>query len=365
MKHGTLNACAALAFFAIVALVLAVGPSGASREGSQPMTQSTEKPSPRYSRSGYDVTPLPPERVEELAGRLDEESFRITQKSGTEAAFCGNLHDNKKDGLYTCVVCGLPLFSSDAKFTSGTGWPSFFRPVDPAHVGERSDRSHGMVRTEIFCNRCRAHLGHVFEDGPKPTGLRFCLNSAALTFHEEGEALPAESLPVASETAYFAGGCFWGVEHAFQSYPGVIEVASGYQNGRTDDPTYKEVCGDRTGHAESVRVLYDPERVSYEELVRFFFRIHDPTTLNRQGPDVGSQYRSGIFTTGDEQKAVAERVARELAGSGTFGEKEIVTVIEPAGPFWPAEEYHQDYVEKTGRACHIDIAGALRASGVE
>jgi methionine-R-sulfoxide reductase len=137
----------------------------------------------RVSQSGYDIAPLPPERVAELAARLDPESYRITQQAGTERPFCGNLLDNKTAGVYHCIVCDLPLFSSEHKFTSGTGWPSFFQPYDPEHVTEREDASHGMIRTEINCARCGAHLGHVFDDGPPPTGRRHCLNSASLKFH--------------------------------------------------------------------------------------------------------------------------------------------------------------------------------------
>ena len=137
------------------------------------------------SAAGFDITPLAPDEVAELASGLDEETFRITQRAGTERPFCGTLLDNKLSGTYHCVVCDLPLFSSEHKFTSGTGWPSFFTPFDAQHVAEREDVGHGMVRTEITCARCGSHLGHVFPDGPPPTGNRYCLNSASLRFVEE------------------------------------------------------------------------------------------------------------------------------------------------------------------------------------
>jgi len=318
-----------------------------------PMTSTDlQAAAPRYSRTGHDITPLAKERVAELAAKLTPEQFRVTQNDGTEPAFCGNLLDNKKEGVYCCVVCGLPLFSSAHKFDSGTGWPSFFQPVDADHVAEKEDRSYGMVRTEIECARCGAHLGHVFTDGPAPTGMRHCLNSASLVFHEKGEALPAESRPVETKVAYFAGGCFWGIEHYFQKGPGVLSAESGYMQGHKDDPTYKEVVFTDTGHAEAVKVVYDPKRISYERLLQAFFDMHDPTQLNRQGPDVGEQYRSGIYAADAEQLEAARAYVAKLTAEGRF-KRPIVTEVEPAKTFWPAEDYHQDYILKTGRACHV------------
>jgi len=352
-----LGFCLVLAIGAAVigAPTLLSNSGGSSASPSKDSTVASPQASSsfRYSKSGYDVTPLPREQVAELAKKLDPETYRITQGAGTERPFCGTLLDNKKDGTYVCVVCGLPLFSSKHKFDSGTGWPSFFAPFDPAHVAEKSDRSHGMVRTEINCARCGSHLGHVFDDGPKPTGQRHCLNSASLAFHEAGSSLPALSRPVETETAYFAGGCFWGIEHYFQLGPGVIDAVSGYMQGSTANPTYKEICEKDTGHAETVKVVYDPKRITFRRLMEAFFVMHDPTQLNRQGPDYGSQYRSGIWTVNPAQQAEAEAFVKEQIASRRFGSKPIVTQIEAAKVFYPAEEYHQDYIVNTGRACHV------------
>lgn len=338
---------------ALPLLMVGCGVAGPREAGGGTAADGSAAMKPRYSKSGYDVTPLSRERVAELAAKLDPEAYRITQKAGTEPPFCGNLLDNHKDGVYVCVVCGLPLFSSEHKFNSGTGWPSFFREVDPAHVSRHEDSSLGMVRTEIDCARCGAHLGHVFEDGPRPTGERHCLNSASLRFIEKGAPLPAESRPVTTAVAYFAGGCFWGIEHYFQQGPGVIDVQSGYMQGHVDNPTYKQVCSGTTGHAETAKVVYDPARISYRRLLEAFFVMHDPTELDRQGPDIGSQYRSGIWTVDDEQAQQARAYIQELQASGKYGSRRIVTQVEPARTFWPAEEYHQDYIATTGRACHV------------
>jgi peptide-methionine (R)-S-oxide reductase len=145
------------------------------------------------SPSGYDLTPLPRDRIADLARELSPEERHVILNQGTERPFCGLFLDNKKQGVYTCRLCGLPLFKSDAKFDSGTGWPSFFQPFDRAHVAEIADQSHGMRRVEIRCKRCDAHLGHVFDDGPPPTRLRYCLNSVSLGFVNAGEPLPLRS----------------------------------------------------------------------------------------------------------------------------------------------------------------------------
>lgn len=272
--------------------------------------------------------------------QLTREEYFITRQHATERSFCGIFHDNHLTGLYSCICCGLPLFRSDAKFDSGTGWPSFFQPVAQENIGHTEDRSHGMVRSEIHCVRCDSHLGHVFDDGPEPSGLRFCINSAALTFREDG---PSRS----QEKVLLAAGCFWGVQAEFDKVEGVIVTRAGYSGGIAKNPTYQQVCSHTTGHAEVVEVTYDPSRVSFSALLDVFWSLHDPTVGHRTGADHGSQYRSAIFFTTPSQEAVARESAARLEKSGRFAQS-VATEILLATPFYVAEEYHQKYYTAHG-----------------
>ncbi|MBI3817381.1 MAG: bifunctional methionine sulfoxide reductase B/A protein [Planctomycetes bacterium] len=308
---------------------------------------------PKYSKSGYDITPLTKQRIAEIVKTLTPEQVAVTQEAATERPFCGELVHQEKPGIYVCVVGGLPLFKSGTKFDSKTGWPSFFDPIDAAHIIEKRDSTLGMERVEILDARSGAHLGHVFDDGPPPTGKRYCLNSAALKFIPDGTVLPPESLPVNLQIAYFAGGCFWGVEDVFEQIPGVLDAESGYMGGKSENPTYRDVCSHTTGHAEAVKVVFDPARVSYKDLLAIFFNNHDATQYNRQGPDVGDQYRSEIFTSSAEQKAQAENFIKTLQASDEYRGQKIATLIEMAPKFYKAEEYHQDYHKKNGGSCRV------------
>ncbi len=303
----------------------------------------------------------------QLQKSLSSEQYAVTQQCGTEPPFHNAYWDNHKPGIYVDVVSGEPLFSSLDKFDSGTGWPSFTQPLSETNIVEKKDTRLGMERTEVRSKMADSHLGHVFDDGPGAKGLRYCINSASLKF------IPVEQMdqagygqylapfvkaglvkPVTHETAILAGGCFWGMEEIIRKIPGVIKTTVGYSGGTTPNPTYEDVCTGNTGHAETIEVVFDPAKLTYEKLLDYFFRMHDPTTLNRQHNDVGTQYRSAIFYTSEAQKEIAQRVKERWDKSGKFS-RPITTEITQATKFYPAEEYHQKYLVKhpNGYTCHV------------
>ncbi|HOP06651.1 MAG TPA: bifunctional methionine sulfoxide reductase B/A protein [candidate division Zixibacteria bacterium] len=273
---------------------------------------------------------------------LTQEEKRIIIDKGTETPFSGKYYDFHGVGTYACRQCGALLYRSDDKFEAGCGWPSFDDAIEGAV--KRTVDADGF-RTEITCAACGAHLGHVFEgEGFTVRNTRHCVNSISLDF------IPATP-EVDTSVAYFAGGCFWGVEYLFEDMKGVLSVRSGYMGGSLENPSYEQVCTGRTGHAEAVEVKYDPAVTDYETLARFFFEIHDPTQRDRQGPDIGNQYRSAAFYTSAEQKDTLQKLVGLLRDKGC----EIATEIVEASAFYPAEAYHQDYYRRTGRMpyCHF------------
>lgn len=352
------------ALFLCAALAACARPSSAPSPASGPSDTSAEPANDRTMKQN--------ELQDDLAA-LDPLQRYVTQECGTEPPFKNAYWNNHEPGLYVDIVGGDPLFLSTDKFDSGTGWPSFTKPVEPDALTEKSDRTHGMVRTEVRSAEADSHLGHVFEDGPAPTGLRYCINSAALRFIPLAELeaqgygkylalFPAElqarakaaGASTATETALLAGGCFWGMEDILREQPGVLDTEVGYTGGTLENPTYQDMKGGTTGHAEAIRIVFDPQKTSYGALLDVFFKMHDPTTKNRQGNDLGSQYRSAIFYTSEAQKAEAERAVERAQKSGRW-KRPIVTEITPASTFWPAEGYHQDYLEKNpnGYTCHF------------
>ena len=322
----------------------------------------------------------------EWRASLSPDQYKILRKKGTERAFSGKYWNLDTEGRYACAGCGQELFVSGDKFNSDCGWPSFSRPAGQASVATAPDGSMGMNRTEVMCSRCGGHLGHVFDDGPQPSGLRYCINSAALEFNSEAATGPEASRPQKQntgptvrpvsglpeknaatqeaptvQTATFGAGCFWCTEAVFETIAGVKSVKAGYMGGSTTNPTYADVCSGASGHAEVIQVSYDPAEVTYDALLDIFWKAHDPTTLNRQGADTGTQYRSVIFFHNPEQRRAAEQSKTAQNASGLHGGP-VVTEISPAGTFYEAEDYHQDYYRRNPSAtyCRLVIAPKLR-----
>lgn len=276
---------------------------------------------------------------------LSKEEAQVIINKGTEYPFTGRYEKSNDKGTYVCKRCGSALYYSENKFDAKCGWPSFDDEI-PGAVTRLTDRDGS--RTEIICSVCGAHLGHVFtgeEFTPKNT--RHCVNSVSLDF------VPAHVEAGRYGTAIFAGGCFWGVEYFMQKAPGVVSAISGYTGGWVKNPSYKEVCTGKTGHAEAVKIVYDPEKTTYDKLLKLFLEIHDPAQSGGQGPDIGEQYRSEIFYLNEDQKLIAEKDLKILRDKGFT----TTTAITKASEFYEAEDYHQDYYFHNGKMpyCHTYV----------
>lgn len=278
--------------------------------------------------------------------KLTPEEERVIVYKGTEAPFTGKYDNFYGKGVYVCKRCRNPLYRSEDKFDAQCGWPSFDDEI-PGAIKRVPDPDG--IRIEIECARCGAHLGHVFMgEGFTPKNTRNCVNSISLDFIASTQT--TNKVEAKTDTAIFAGGCFWGVEYYMKKIKGVKSVTSGYTGGHKDHPTYEEVCSGNTGHYEAVEVVFDPSQTNYETVARMFFEIHDPTEWNHQGPDVGIQYRSAVFYRNEDQKQITEKLIKLLKEKGY----NVVTEVKKASTFWKAEDYHQDYYEHKGTLpyCH-------------
>lgn len=283
--------------------------------------------------------------------KLSRSERNVLLKKGTEPRFSGKYNDFFQDGTYICRQCNAPLYNSSDKFKSSCGWPSFDDEIKGA-IKHKKDADG--KRIEILCNNCGGHLGHIFKgEGYTEKNVRHCVNSISMDFVPEEKKKDVKKEDTEKnklKKAYFAGGCFWGVEYFFEQKEGVKKVVSGYMGGTTEQPTYEQVCKKDTGHVESVEVTYDPEKIAYEDLTKYFFEIHNPTQADGQGPDKGPQYLSVVFYNNDEEKKTSEKLIEILKEKGY----KAVTKVLPAKTFWKAEEYHQDYYHKTRKTpyCH-------------
>ena len=264
---------------------------------------------------------------------LSPEEKHILKDKGTEAPFTGEYNAHFEAGIFICRACESPLYESNTKFNSGCGWPSFDDEIKGA-ITRYEDLAGGRIRTEICCSNCDGHLGHVFS-GEQITekDTRHCVNSLSIRFKPYAHF----------QKATFGAGCFWSVEKLFKETEGVYLSSVGYMGGDTDMPTYNQVCSGTTNHAEVVDLYFNSEKVSYTTLLNLFWKNHNPTTLNKQGLDSGTQYRSVVFYHNEQQQKEAEQAKKEQL---QHFKNEIVTQIIPSSTFYRAEEYHQNYLNK-------------------
>lgn len=288
---------------------------------------------------------------------LPPDLYAVAREANTERAFTGKMWNSETKGTYYCATCGNKLFKSNQKFTSSCGWPSFFEQENKNSIYFKDDNSFGMKRTEALCNRCDSHLGHLFDDGPEPTGKRYCMNAVSLDFVPDTVITDKKSN---LETIVLGGGCYWCVEAVYENLRGVTSVVSGFAGGTVANPSYEEVCSGKTGAAEVVEITYDKNITNLDEIFEVFFTVHDPTTLNRQGADVGTQYRSVIFYKNEEQKKAAESIIYQLNTSDVYANP-VVTTLEPFTKFYKADDYHQDYYKnnKNKTYCQMVIQPKL------
>jgi len=273
---------------------------------------------------------------------LPPDVLLIIRDKGTEHPFTGTYNHFEGAGTYLCRQCGIALFRSKMKFHSACGWPSFDEEIKNTVLHQLDQDG---IRQEILCRRCHAHLGHVFHgEQLSAKNLRYCVNSVGLDF------VP-DSTVEDTEEALFAGGCFWGVEFLFNQLPGVLKTEVGYTGGHHPNPTYQEICEGHTGHFEAVRVLYDPKKIDFESVAKYFFEIHDFTQITGQGPDLGEQYLSVLFYYGPTQQKIGQNLIEQLHQKNHH----VATRLLPVSVFWPAEEPHQNYYQKNGKKpyCHL------------